>query len=95
MGLNGAHTAIADPGGLCGLAGCANPGLASGGTGDVLTGIIGGLMAQGLSPYLAACCGAYLHGSAGEAVQAHLGDTGMIASDLLDVLPKVIKLLRH
>jgi len=94
VGLKGAHTAISDPSGLVRLARFANPGLASGGTGDVLTGVIGGLMAQGLSPYLAACCGAYLHGSAGEQVRAYMGHTGMIASDLLDVLPHVIMGLR-
>ncbi len=73
----------------------ANPGLASAGTGDVLTGAIAGLLAQGLSLFDAAALGVYLHGEAGEMVKAGLGDTGMIASDLLPALPLVIKQLRE
>ena len=92
--LKGAYTVIASPEGVCRLSPFANPGLASGGTGDVLTGIIAGLMAQGLSPEDAACCGVYLHGAAGEAVREELGDTGTVAGDLLPLLPKTIKTVR-
>ena len=59
-----------------------NPGLATGGTGDVLAGTIGALLAQGMAPYAAARLGVYLHGSAGEAVRARVGDSGLLAGDL-------------
>ena len=92
--LKGAHTVIGFPGGGAMVSPFANPALASGGTGDVLTGIIAGLMAQGLSPGDAACCGVYLHGQAGEAVRRRLGDTGAIATDLIERLSETITLLR-
>jgi len=69
--------------------------LASAGTGDVLTGAIAGLVAQGLSLSDAAALGVYLHGEAGEMVKARLGDAGMIATDLLPALPLVIKQLKE
>jgi len=92
--LKGAFTVIAAPDGKVRLNPSANPGLASAGTGDVLSGAIAGLLAQGLSPFDAACCGVYLHSAAGDAVREELGDSGMIASDLLPVLPRVIKKLK-
>ena len=92
--LKGAYTVVASPEGMCRVSPFANPGLASGGTGDVLTGIIAGLMAQGLSPEEAACCGVYLHGAAGEAVRRELGDTGTLATDVLAALPGTIKAVR-
>ena len=94
VALKGALTVIGEPGGLVRISPFANPGLASGGTGDVLTGVIAGLMAQGLSPSHAACCGVYLHGRAAEAVRHRLGDTGTIASDLIEQLPATIRDLR-
>ena len=93
--LKGAHTLIAEPAGLVRISPFVNPGLASGGTGDVLTGIIAGLMAQGLSPGVAAGCGVYIHGQAGEAVRMRIGDTGSIASDLIDRLPETIRNLKR
>ena len=95
VALKGAYTVIAAPDGTCRVSPFANPGLASGGTGDVLTGIIAGLMAQGLSPEEAACCGVYLHGAAGAAVHDELGDTGTLAGDLLSALPRTIKTVRE
>jgi hydroxyethylthiazole kinase-like uncharacterized protein yjeF len=92
--LKGAFTVIAAPDGCCRVSPYANPGLASAGTGDILAGIIAGLAAQGLELYDAASLGVYLHGEAGERVRAELGDTGMIASDLLPWLPKIIKGLK-
>jgi len=89
--LKGAHTVVVAPDGEVKLSTVANPGLASAGTGDVLAGCIAGLAAQGLNPFAAAVCGVYLHADAGEAVAEQLGDTGMIASDLLSVLPLVIR----
>jgi hydroxyethylthiazole kinase-like uncharacterized protein yjeF len=93
--LKGAHTVIASPGGQARISPVANPGLASAGTGDVLTGAIAGLVAQGLLFFDAAACGVYLHGEAGELVKTRLGDAGMIASDLLSELPVVIKKLKE
>ncbi|MFC1918485.1 NAD(P)H-hydrate dehydratase [Chloroflexota bacterium] len=93
--LKGAYTVIATPDGQSRISPLANPGLASAGTGDVLTGIIAGLVAQGLSPFDAATCGVYLHGKAGEMVKNIIGDAGMIATDLLSALPVVIKQLKE
>ena len=92
--LKGAYTVIAAPDGRCRINPVANPGLASAGTGDVLAGAIAGLLAQGLSLYDAASLGVYLHAQAGETVKNTLGDTGMIASDLLPALPIVIKRMK-
>jgi NAD(P)H-hydrate epimerase len=85
--LKGARTVIASPDGRVARTPFANPALASGGTGDVLSGVVGALLAQGLEPYEAACAGAYLHGLAGEQVRARLGDAGLLASDLFAELP--------
>jgi NAD(P)H-hydrate epimerase len=93
--LKGANTVIASPQGKVKISLAANPGLASAGTGDVLTGAIAGLVAQGLSLFDAAACGVYLHAEAGEMVKDRLGDAGMIASDLLVALPQVIKWLKE
>jgi len=89
--LKGAYTVVASPDGLVRISSVANPGLASAGTGDVLAGVIAGLLAQGLKPFEAACCGVYLHGAAGEMVAGEMGNAGMVASDLLPALPRVIK----
>jgi NAD(P)H-hydrate epimerase len=84
--LKGARTVIADPGGEIAVAPFENPALASGGTGDILAGTIGALLAQGLEPFAAARLGVYLHGLAGEAVRGRIGDAGLLASDLPDEL---------
>ncbi len=80
--LKGAHTVIAAPDGSAAVASFENPALASGGTGDVLAGTIGGLLAQGLAPFAAARLGVHLHGMAGEAVRHRVGDSGLLAGDL-------------
>ena len=92
--LKGAHTVVAAPVGKAMLSPFANPGLASAGTGDVLAGAIAGLLGQGLSTFNAAACGVYLHAAAGQAVSEEIGDAGMVASDLLPILPKTIKKLK-
>jgi NAD(P)H-hydrate epimerase len=92
--LKGAYTVVATPDGRYSISPFANPGLASAGTGDVLCGVIAGLVAQGVPVADAAACGVYLHGKAGDMVKSELGDAGMIASDLLPVLPTVIKRLK-
>lgn len=91
--LKGARTVIAEPDGTVSVAPFENPALASGGTGDVLAGIIGALLAQGLRTADAACLGVYLHGMAGEAVRERLGDAGLLASDLPDAIPAARKRL--
>jgi hydroxyethylthiazole kinase-like uncharacterized protein yjeF len=93
--LKGAHTVVASPNGEARISAMANPGLASAGTGDVLSGAIAGLLAQGLPYPAAAACGVYLHGLAGEMVRAEIGDAGMIASDLLPALPRAIKKIKE
>jgi hydroxyethylthiazole kinase-like uncharacterized protein yjeF len=93
--LKGAYTVVAASDGRARISQIANPGLASAGTGDVLTGTIAGLVAQGLSLFDAAACGVYLHSEAGEVVRREVGDTGMLASDLLPVLPEVIMRLKQ
>lgn len=93
--LKGAHTVVAAPGSprrparpaRAWVAPFANPALASGGTGDVLAGTIGALLAQGLEASAAARLGVFLHGLAGEAVRARIGDAGLLAGDLPDELP--------
>jgi hydroxyethylthiazole kinase-like uncharacterized protein yjeF len=92
--LKGANTIIASPDGKAKINAACNAGLASAGTGDVLAGTIAGLLAQGLSYADAAACGAYLHSAAADRVRDEMGDMGMIASDLLPALPKVIKNLK-
>ena len=91
--LKGAKTVVADPSGELAVAPFENPALATGGTGDVLAGVIGALLAQGLAPFAAARLGVYLHGMAGDLVRERLGDAGLLASDLCDVLPIVRKRL--
>jgi ADP-dependent NAD(P)H-hydrate dehydratase / NAD(P)H-hydrate epimerase len=92
--LKGAYTVIASPDGQVAVSPFANPGLASAGTGDVLAGVIAGLVAQHIPLFNAAAAGVYIHGKAGENVKFALGDTGMTASDLLPVLPQVIRSIK-
>lgn len=84
--LKGAKTVIAAPDGSVAVAPFENPALATGGTGDVLSGAIGSLLAQRLTPFDAARLGVYLHGLAGETVSERLGDAGLLASDLPDAI---------
>ncbi|MFH1381364.1 MAG: NAD(P)H-hydrate dehydratase [Chloroflexota bacterium] len=93
--LKGAYTMVAGPGGQVRVSPFVNAGLASAGTGDVLSGVIAGLLAQGLSFFDAAAGGVYLHGEAGELVKDKLGDTGMLASDLLPELPVAVKQIKE
>lgn len=68
-----------------------NPGMAVGGSGDVLAGIITGLLGQGIAPLEAAALGAWLHGAAGDVCAQELGEYGMLPSDLLEALPRLLK----
>ena len=93
--LKGAHTIVASPGEPLRIAPFANPGLATGGTGDVLSGVIVSLLAQGLPPSVAAACGVCIHGTAASAVTARTGPAGLAASDLLEALPPAMAQLRR
>lgn len=68
-----------------------NPGMAVGGSGDVLAGIIAALLGQGLGPLEAAACGAWLHGAAGDICAAEMGQYGMLPTDMVTVLPRLLK----
>jgi NAD(P)H-hydrate epimerase len=68
-----------------------NPGMATGGAGDVLTGVMAALLAQGLAMFDAAVLGVYLHGLAGDLAARELGQTAIIASDLLRFLPAALR----
>ena len=92
--LKGAHTIISAPNLNTSVSPFANPAMSSGGTGDVLAGIIAALISQGLSGSLAASCGVYVHGQAGAFAADQLGDTGLTATDITNELPKIIKSLR-
>jgi ADP-dependent NAD(P)H-hydrate dehydratase / NAD(P)H-hydrate epimerase len=93
--LKGAYTIVAAPDGRVLVSPFANAGLATAGTGDVLAGAIAGLVGQGAGLFEAASAGVYIHALAGEMVKAEMGDAGMIASDLLPVLPKAIKAIKE
>lgn len=93
--LKGANTVIAAPDGRLRINISANAGMATAGTGDVLAGVISGLLAQGMNLFDAACLGAYLHSKAGERTALRLGNAGMIASDLLAELPLAIRGLKE
>lgn len=68
-----------------------NPGMAVGGSGDVLAGMITALLGQGLKPLEAAACGAWIHGAAGDLAAKELGQYGMLPSDLLERIPRLLK----
>jgi ADP-dependent NAD(P)H-hydrate dehydratase / NAD(P)H-hydrate epimerase len=87
--LKGARTLIGLPDGTVYVNPTGNPGMATAGTGDVLSGICGGLLAQGLAPADAAICGVFAHGLAGDLVSVRTGRAGLIASDLLAGLQEV------
>ncbi len=88
--LKGACTIIADPDGHMRINWAANPALATAGTGDVLSGMTAGLLAQKLSPFEAASAAVYLHVAASELVSKEIGHTGLLAADLLPEIPRAI-----
>jgi hydroxyethylthiazole kinase-like uncharacterized protein yjeF len=89
--LKGAHTLLADPDGRLWINTTGNPGMATGGTGDVLTGVLGALLAQSLSLPNAATAAIYLHGLAGDLAARQTGEVGMIARDLIAHLPAAFR----
>ena len=92
--LKGAYTAICSPAGNIYFNSCGNPGMATAGSGDVLTGIILSLLAQDYSPETAAVVGVFLHGTAGDLAAAFRSEESMIASDITDMLGKAFKQIK-
>jgi NAD(P)H-hydrate epimerase len=88
--LKGHHTLVTDGRRLY-VNSTGNPGMATGGSGDVLAGLTAALLAQGLESFAAAQLGVYLHGLAGDLACADLGEVGLIASDLLQYLPRAFQ----
>lgn len=89
--LKGARTIIARPDGVLAICPTGNPGMATAGTGDVLTGMTVGLLAQGLPQWEAACVATYLHGEAGDLAAGAIGTAGMIARDVIDHIPSALR----
>ncbi len=89
--LKGHHTLVAHPEGVHYANTTGNPGMATAGTGDVLVGVIAGLLAQGISTIQAAEIGVYLHGLAGDLATQAKTEPGMIASDVIEFLPAALK----
>ncbi len=91
--LKGARSVIAAPDGRVWINCTGNPGMASGGMGDALSGILGGLLAQGLAVADAACLGVYLHGEVADRIAASCGEIGLLASDVIEGVPAGLKRL--
>jgi NAD(P)H-hydrate epimerase len=89
--LKGAYTAICTTAGNIYFNSCGNPGMATAGSGDVLTGIILGLLAQGYEPETAAVMGVFIHGTAGDLAAIYQSEESLIASDIIDMLGKAFK----
>jgi NAD(P)H-hydrate epimerase len=93
MVLKGSPTLVAEPGGLCYVNQTGNEGMASGGSGDVLSGIIGSFLAQGMTAVEAAVAGVFVHGLAGDLAAQHMTTRAMIAGDIIQLLPEAFALL--
>lgn len=93
--LKGFRPIVADPSGRAVPVLAGNPALASGGTGDVLTGVVGALLARGLGAFDAACAAAWLHGTAGDLVREAVGEESATASDVVEALPGAFLLARE
>ena len=92
--LKGVPTVTATPEGEAFINSSGNPGMATAGTGDVLTGIIAAFLAQGLSPEIASALGVYMHGYAGDIVADKKGQHSMVASDIINEIPRVFKSIK-
>ncbi len=93
--LKGKDTVIAAPDGRVHVNNSGNSAMATGGMGDVLSGVIGSFMGQGLDTYRAAVLGVFVHGVAGDLARKEIGDRGILASDLADRIPKAIRLVKN
>ena len=89
--LRKGHRTLITDGESCWENGTGNPGMATGGSGDVLSGIILSLLGQGVEPLTAAAAGAWLHGAAGDLAAQRLGEYGMLPGDLVEALPQLLK----
>ena len=92
--LKGVPTVLAEPGGRVYINPTGNPGMATGGAGDVLTGMVSSFIAQGLNPTDGAILGVYLHGLAGDIAADKEGEHSLIASDIIDSLSEAFKCLK-
>jgi NAD(P)H-hydrate epimerase len=93
--LKGHQTLVAEPDGRVHVNPTGNPGMASGGMGDVLGGLIAAFVARDIDPADAACAAVYIHGFAGDLLKEEMGDTGLTAGDLAERIPAAIKRLRE
>ncbi|HHX77366.1 MAG TPA: NAD(P)H-hydrate dehydratase, partial [Firmicutes bacterium] len=91
--LKGAPTVVALPGGKAYINTTGNDGMATGGSGDILTGLVAGLIAQGAAPEAAAPAAVYIHGLAGDLAAREQGKRGMIASDILHHIPRAMEII--
>lgn len=88
--LKGAPTVVAEPDGSVYMVPTGNEGLATAGSGDVLTGVIAGFLAQGVDAIPASCCGAYVHGAAADMLRESMGHYGFLAGDVQDMIPMAV-----
>ena len=91
--LKGARTVVAAPNGQVALNATGNPGMATAGAGDVLAGLIGALLSQGLSSFEAACAGVWLHGQAGDLAAAAGAEISLCAGDIIEKLPEAFRVV--
>jgi hydroxyethylthiazole kinase-like uncharacterized protein yjeF len=89
--LKGDDTIVADPSGRAGVSRGGASALATAGTGDVLSGVIGAYLAKGMDPFTAACAGVLVHGHAGRVAAREIGPEGVIAGDVIDALPRALQ----
>ena len=89
--LKGATTVVANPDGRAALSTTGNAGMATGGSGDVLAGLLVSLLGQGLPPLEAAACAAWVHGAAGDLCAGAWGQYGLTPSDMVEALPRFLK----
>ena len=92
--LKGARSAVGLPDGRVFVNPTGNPGMASGGTGDVLTGVLGAFLARGLAAMDALVAAVYLHGLAGDVAAERHGQESLVASDVIDALPQAFRRTR-
>lgn len=93
--LKGPHSIVMSPDGRTGINSIDEPGLAQGGMGDILSGLIGAFLAQGYEPFLATCLAVFLHGEAGKKLHQEYGPFGFTATEVGNFIPKLIKILEQ
>jgi NAD(P)H-hydrate epimerase len=90
VALKGARTVIGEPDGKIVLNPTGNPGMASGGSGDVLTGMVGAFLSRAMPPAAALQAAVYLHGLAGDLARDERGEEGLVAGDIVETIPRAI-----